>query len=107
MCRVRSEFQSFRITFGKVTSTAGASDDREDDGAIQALQEVAEQNPDIAEAARYSRITGCQIHRDILCLARHGCAPQPSKQLSSWMQLSASGCRMFLLHAVWRTVQGK
>ena len=42
MCRVRTEFQSFRITFGKVTSAAGASADRENSGRIQALQEVAD-----------------------------------------------------------------
>ena len=50
--RIRTDFKGFLITFGKV---AKASDDpaAPDERPIEVLNQLAEQQPDVAEAARY------------------------------------------------------
>lgn len=105
MCRVRTEFQSFLITFGKITSTAGSPAGQENNGAIQTLQDIAEQHPDIAEAARYSRITWCQIHRDASMLGQGTGAHQAqyASVLSHVMRCLL--CRVVSWCALRRTVQ--
>ena len=67
-CRVHTEFQSFRITFGEAQ---GSSDTSDDDRAIRTLQEIAEEHPDIADAARYCRTAVCQLHIGRLCAWRY------------------------------------
>ena len=57
-CRVHTEFQSFRITFGKVHGSPDASAPSGDDRAIRTLREIAEEHPDVADAARYAAPQG-------------------------------------------------
>ncbi|CAL5223525.1 g6056 [Coccomyxa viridis] len=50
--RVRAEFQSYTITFGKVADASETSAPPGSGRAIRMLQDIAEQHPDVADAAR-------------------------------------------------------
>ena len=62
MCRVRAEFQSYTITFGKVADASETSVPSGNDRAVKALQDIAAQHSDVADAARYGRITRCLVY---------------------------------------------
>ena len=75
MCRVRAEFQSYTITFGKVADASETSAPTGNDRAIEILQDIAEQHPDIADAARYGCVTRCHVCIDISILIVNVSAP--------------------------------
>ncbi len=100
MCRVRAEFQSYTITFGKVADASETSAPPGSGRAIRMLQDIAEQHPDVADAARYGRITRWHMNLDVSTLVVDIGAHYSSVQSScSWASVTCLDIhRRLLLH---------